>query len=47
MSDVFGKWQNQTNLKPKGLKITGWFLVWNEGINLYIGIFGMHSFIPY
>ena len=29
------------------LKITGWPLVGNEGINLYIGILGIHSLIPY
>ena len=26
---------------------TGWPLVGNEGINLYIGILGIHSLIPY
>ena len=26
---------------------TGWSLVGNEGINLYIGILGIHSLIPY
>ena len=26
---------------------SGWPLVGNEGINLYIGILGIHSLIPY
>ncbi len=28
-------------------QISGWPLVGNEGINLYIGILGIHSLIPY
>ena len=35
-----GKWGEIT-------LITGWPLVGNEGINLYIGILGIHSLIPY
>ena len=27
--------------------ISGWPFVGNEGINLYIGILGIHSLIPY
>ena len=33
--------------KALGWVFTGWPLVGNEGINLYIGILGIHSLIPY
>ena len=43
--------KKNTQMQPMGLEylplFTGWPLVGNEGINLYIGILGIHSLIPY
>ncbi len=40
------KWEETKN-KTRDLFCHGWPLVGNEGINLYIGILGIHSLIPY
>ena len=34
-------------IQKNGWFLSGWPLVGNEGINLYIGILGIHSLIPY